>query len=557
MKEQKNKNRFLTLFAFAFLFNVFGLIGLFLVDISNGLRSENMDDNWLCRLFDMFGISRINIGASNFFCFLVAYAVTLLLILSFVFYRTAKAKAIAKGREEKKFRGIYFGAAAAVFLLGWIFSLVLISARSGKVSHVFLIFVYFFLSAVIFSLIAALVYLLIWLLVRLIVSQLARPSASVEAEPVVQSATEGEQIFPGLTAIDKQYEGRKPNPVPQQAPCSLPELAAGFQAFLSERCALYYDLSMLRSFIAGMAASRLIILEGLSGTGKSSLPRYFSEYVGSKAFFAPVQSTWRDRTDVLGFYNDFSGVFKETNFLKCLYEAAYTPEKFNLMVLDEMNLSRVEYYFADFLSVLEYPSESWKVSLMPHVPESGEPQKLSEGAVVVPVNTWFIGTANKDDSTFTITDKVYDRAIVLDFNERNTRVTTNASPEPLSLAPGQLNRLFIAAWQTKENRMTTVDLEKFGSLAQFVYDTFEIQFGNRIMNQISVFVPVYVALGGTKEEAIDIMFSRKVLHKLEGRFEDYVKDGLLKLQARVAATYGPGVMASTETMIRRLLKKLV
>lgn len=191
---------------------------------------------------------------------------------------------------------------------------------------------------------------------RLIVAQSGRPSPSVSLGGEVQNAAavSAEKVFPGLIAIDELYAGTRPAPVPQQAPCTLAELAAGFQAFLSERCALYYDLSMLRSFIAGMAASRLIILEGLSGTGKSSLPRYFSEYVGSKAFFAPVQSTWRDRTDVLGFYNDFSGVFKETNFLKCLYEASYTPDKFNLMVLDEMNLSRVEYYFADFLSVLEY-----------------------------------------------------------------------------------------------------------------------------------------------------------------------------------------------------------
>ena len=77
------------------------------------------------------------------------------------------------------------------------------------------------------------------------------------------------------------------------------------------------------------------------------------------------------------------------------------------------------------------------------------------------------------------------------------------------------------------------------------------------MNQITVFTPVYVALGGTKEEALDIMFSRKVLHKLEGRFEDYVKDGLVKLQSKVSAAYGSGVMTATEGTIKRLLKKLV
>ena len=77
------------------------------------------------------------------------------------------------------------------------------------------------------------------------------------------------------------------------------------------------------------------------------------------------------------------------------------------------------------------------------------------------------------------------------------------------------------------------------------------------MNQIYIFVPVYVALGGTKEEALDIMFSGKILHKLEGRFDDYMKDGLLRLQSLITQVYGPGVMVTTERMIRRLLRKLM
>ena len=76
------------------------------------------------------------------------------------------------------------------------------------------------------------------------------------------------------------------------------------------------------------------------------------------------------------------------------------------------------------------------------------------------------------------------------------------------------------------------------------------------MNQISAFVPAYVGLGGTKEEALDIMFARKVLHKLEGRFEDYIKDGLIRFQKKLDQVYGKGIFEETEELIKQMLKKL-
>ena len=184
------------------------------------------------------------------------------------------------------------------------------------------------------------------------------------------------------------------------------------------------------------------------------------------------------------------------------------------------------------------------------------PKNVKNGAALIPINTWFIGTANKDDSTFTITDKVYDRAVVLDFKDRNFPFETDVDPEPLTITPGQLMKLFQEAIKTEEFRLTQEELEKFAGLAEFVYDTFEIRFGNRIMNQISAFVPAYVGLGGTKEEALDIMFARKVLHKLEGRFEDYIKDGLIRFQKKLDQVYGKGIFEETEELIKQMLKKL-
>jgi len=363
----------------------------------------------------------------------------------------------------------------------------------------------------------------------------------------------GKEIFPSLVRLDEQYTERET--VSENAEMSLEEFCLQFQAYAITR-KIYYELPMLRSFLAGLASARLIILEGLSGTGKSMLPRMFCEFTNSKSFFAPVQATWRDKSDMLGYFSEFTKSFKSTDFLKNLYEASYT-DRVNLMVLDEMNISRIEYYFADFLSILEYPPEDWKVRVFEPVLGQELPNKLPDGYVSIPENTWFIGTANTDDSTFTITDKVYDRAVVLDFAEKFSPITSNYTSDPIRIDYMTLKKMFVAAQNDSSKRLSATDEEKFAKVCDYVAEAFDLRFGNRIMVQINNFVPVYVALGGTKEEALDFMFARKILRKLNGAFEDDVKDKLIALLKLLNATYGKGTFKQTEKAINKLLKRLV
>ena len=93
-----------------------------------------------------------------------------------------------------------------------------------------------------------------------------------------------------------------------------------------------------------------------------------------------------------------------------------------------MNLSRIEYYFADLLSVLEKPNvEDWKIELISDYASIAQnnkdvwPKLIHEGKIQIGDNTWFVGTANKDDSTFIITDKVYDRSVVLNFDKKGEK----------------------------------------------------------------------------------------------------------------------------------------
>ncbi len=365
---------------------------------------------------------------------------------------------------------------------------------------------------------------------------------------------EKERVFPGLCSIDYMNTAL---PVDEfEDNLSLSEICVRFRNYLADKEGLYFSPIYIEEFISGLAASRFIILEGLSGTGKSSLARYFSEFISEKSYFEAVQATWRDRTSILGYYNDFSKTYNETEFLKRLYDATYKKNHINIMVLDELNISRVEYYFADFLSVLEYPQDEWKLKIMQFPYDFDAPEHLEDGVLQIPENTYFIGTANKDESTYTITDKVYDRAITIDFDDRNEPFAVSGDSDKISLSYAHLQELFSDAISNESNQLSMDEYKKFKTLTDFTYDMFDITFGNRIMRQIQLFVPVFVACGGEKDDALDFMFARKVVSKLEGRFEDYVKEGLIDLKALIVKTYGENSFPQTSHMIDKLLRKL-
>ncbi|MDZ4196378.1 MAG: hypothetical protein U1C51_03900, partial [Candidatus Izemoplasmatales bacterium] len=233
--------------------------------------------------------------------------------------------------------------------------------------------------------------------------------------PVMQSSSsqapqQAEQAGPSrfikLINVDKEYAGKDTTIYMEESDfVSLPALVTRFVNFAAFQLKLYYTPKMIMLFFSAMAASKVIILQGISGTGKTSLPYAMAKFFNNQASIISVQPSWRDRAEILGYLNEFTKRFNETDFLKALYEATYRKD-INFIVLDEMNLARIEYYFAEFLSILEMPDPSeWKIDLVPDS-RSSDPLKVVNGKISVSQNVWFIGTANKDDSTFTITDKV-------------------------------------------------------------------------------------------------------------------------------------------------------
>ena len=559
----------------------FAILIMICIDSENEFRTEHLpflDHTWVVGVFEWLGIQRYNVTASSWLIFVGALTVFTVLIIADIAAPHFVEKRVEKNRNmfssERKARIFYnvlwWGtllliAAFIILIMYFLGTFKLFHANTAEKSP-FVSLGYALLILTVLLIPLPLILLLIYLAVRTMIREVKATRArdkkveAVGAVSVKNSATPdqpeqtSEYVFPSLMAIDDENAAEK-EPIPETE-ITLEDFVKRFQAFAANKHRIYYELPMLRRFIAGLAATRLIILEGISGTGKSMLPRMFKEFTGSDSFFMPIQATWRDKSDVLGFYSEFTKAFKPTAFLESMYAASYS-DRMNVMVLDEMNLSRVEYYFADFLSVLEYPEEDWKIKIYSPGKDQVMPKHLENGFVSIPANTWFVGTANTDDSTFTITDKVCDRAVILNFEDRFARVESDENSEPISISANALVALFNAAMNDPEKCLNEADLNKFEGLCEYVKEHFDVLFGNRIMVQIEKFVPVFVALGGTKEEALDFMFAKKILRKMDRTYQEYQQEKLLALNNYIAKEYGKDVFKETERVINKMAKRFM
>lgn len=369
--------------------------------------------------------------------------------------------------------------------------------------------------------------------------------------PIVQAVLSEAKLniehrFPKLTLVDEKYAALTPPEYDNEI--SLQEFAEGYRRYAASQMKLYYTPEIVRRFVAGMAASKLLILEGISGTGKTSLPYSFSRYLSNPSTIVSVQPSFRDRTELLGYFNEFSKRFNETEFLRALYEANYRPDP-TLIVLDEMNLARIEYYFAEMLSVLEMPNkDEWVLDLVPTAWD-GDPVKMDGGKIHVADSTWFIGTANNDDSTFTITDKVYDRAMPIELNERADAFECELQPH-CNVTAEHLEYLFQKA--QVDYPISDELMNKMQKLDNYLITRFKLSFGNRIMKQLYDFIPVYVACGGTELGGMDYIVARKVLKKFESMNVTFVRDEITGLITYIDKLFGKAEMQDSKAYLRRI-----
>lgn len=358
-----------------------------------------------------------------------------------------------------------------------------------------------------------------------------------------------ESRFYRLTALDNYYKTSYEAPV-YDNDITLAELCERFRNYAASQLKLYYDLDMIRYFIASMGAARIIILQGISGTGKTSLPYAFGKFVQKDSTVVAVQPAWRERTELYGYYNEFTKKYSETDFLRAVYEANYYRDP-HMVILDEMNIARVEYYFAEMLSILEMPNmEDWQVNVVSSIWDN-DPCMIHDGSIHISDNVWFVGTINNDDSTFAVADKVYDRAIPIDLDARATEFETDAV-EPVAISTDHLNKLFEAA---KRNYAVSPEMwDKLDQLDEYLVQKFRLTFGNRINKQIGDFVPCFIACGGTEIKAIDFIVAKKVLRKFESLSLGFMKDELTKFNAYLDKLFGKNEMPICKEYVEYLKK---
>ncbi|MFA6801061.1 MAG: hypothetical protein WCR19_03030 [Acholeplasmataceae bacterium] len=358
--------------------------------------------------------------------------------------------------------------------------------------------------------------------------------------------------FVKLRRVDSDYELKVTQIfMKEDDMINLNELVTRFINFSASRLGLFYNRKIISAFFSGMASSKSMILEGISGTGKTSLPYAMGKFFGHDSHIIAVQPSWRDRAEMMGYLNEFTKKFNETEFLEAIYETTYRTDP-NFIVLDEMNLARVEYYFAEFLSLLEMPdTDQWLIDIVPDS-QPGDPIHIEKGKMLLPQNVWFVGTANKDDSTFTITDKVYDRATPIEINTKSEFIDA-PDTDGVTISNDYLQELFRTA--TKDYPLSLKALQNLEKLDKFITENFKVTFGNRIMKQIKSFVPVYVGCGGSETEALDYMVARKIFRKFEGLNLPFLQNEIIELSVLLDRLFGKNGFVECQSYLTTIKKQ--
>ena len=354
--------------------------------------------------------------------------------------------------------------------------------------------------------------------------------------------------FPKLYDVDQAFKDYKIQNYGNSF--ELPEFVELFRNFAASQLKLYYSTDMIRLFVSALASTKLVILQGISGTGKTSLAYAWGKFLKHDSCIASVQPSWRDRTELFGYFNEFTKKFNETEVLKEMYVAGYTDDIYTV-ILDEMNISRVEYYFAEMLSILEMPNkDEWIVEIVPSVWKS-DPKHLIEGKLKIPPNMWYIGTINNDDSTFMVTDKVYDRAMPIDINDKGKVFEPEEIPAQ-DINYSYLDKKFQEA--IAQNPIHEENLKKIEEMDDYVIQHFRIAFGNRIVAHMRKFVPVFVACGGDEIRGIDYFIARKILRKFEQLNIAYIRDEIDGFVKFLNDNFGENKMAECIEYLLRLKK---
>ena len=337
---------------------------------------------------------------------------------------------------------------------------------------------------------------------------------------------------------------------------------------------LRFDERVLRAFHTSLKVndlSPLTVLAGVSGTGKSQLPRRYAEAMGLSFLHVAVQPRWDSPQDLLGFYNYIEQRYRATELAQALVhldtlnwpkESELYANRMLLVLLDEMNLARVEYYFSEFLSRLEVRPAPDRVDGQAErepaqIPIDVRGTNEATRFLVFPgYNVLFVGTMNEDESTLALSDKVLDRANVMQFG----RPKELDQPTPTSTA-GNASAGWLAfedwrSWIRKHDRLQDAEGAKVRTVVNELADLMGDcgrAFGFRLSQSIRSYVANYPSdRRPDVDPALADQIEMRILPKLRGLEVEPHQETLRKLADLTRNRVGDAQLARTiENAIER------
>lgn len=325
---------------------------------------------------------------------------------------------------------------------------------------------------------------------------------------------------------------------------SVTDIESQFMEIFDQKCKsqdLYYVKKDLYNFHTAMKTGNLVILAGMSGTGKSKLVQCYADALDLKKeqlLFIPVRPYWQDDSDVIGYLDIINNVYRpgDSGLVNILIHAYTNPDQMHIVCFDEMNIARVEHYFSQFLSVLEMDENKRVLRLYnDELQHRIYNSNVYEPTIKIGNNVLFVGTVNLDESTYQFSDKVLDRANVINLNmipyheKLSSSFDTNDSEIKLSKIDKKDKIEFST---TTYNSFRNKD-SKVGLLPEESQCLWEIHLelqkanrnlgvGWRIVKQISNYLnnlPLNSEL--SREEAFDLQLVQRVLTKIRGSEEQF------------------------------------
>lgn len=372
---------------------------------------------------------------------------------------------------------------------------------------------------------------------------------------------------------------------------SLKEIAEKAHAALVTSGGIYTP-ELIRDFTVLLATGDLIVLAGSSGSGKTSLCREYARVTGGVCHVIPVKPNWTSADDLLGFYSPIEKRFLTTPFLNALIEAQQDPDRLHIICLDEMNLARPEYYFADFLSVLEERSEAACIELnVPNrrksieraqvrrilevIPDQVGPETSLEdllaaeevkagllkafnvtnvddlrnvwttlqqqmslsfeqtGDLVIPGNVRFVGTMNVDETTNFFALKILDRAQILQLTnpifEPKPQEKAPKSTAPFRVSPGSFGRIKPYP-KYSEQSLVVRHLKEIGEKC---FRPLRVDLSLRMMRQAQLYESLSMSAGMSNKEILSNVVRHKLFPKCVFELDMNSSSAIEKLQTFV------------------------